>query len=193
LDYVNQKRNYAPTDFNQTHIFNETFIWQLPFGAGSHLATTGVASQVLGGWQLTGVWEATSGMPLNFSCTCASFNTPGNQAFPNFTGTIRKLHGIGTTPWFDTTAFSAPAAKTQGDVGNYISSGPKFFNLDASIFRKVRLSERFNLELRSEWLHATNTPQFSNPNTTYQSSSFGLVTGTNGGNRLINVAGKITF
>jgi Carboxypeptidase regulatory-like domain len=193
LDYVNQRRNYAPTDFNQTHIFNETFIWQLPFGAGSHLATTGVASQILGGWQLTGVWEATSGMPLNFSCTCASFNTPGNQAFPNFTGAIRKLHGIGTTPWFDTTAFSAPAAKTQGDVGNYISSGPRFFNLDASIFRKVRLSERFNLELRSEWLHATNTPQFSNPNTTYQSSSFGLVTGTNGGNRLVNVAGKITF
>jgi len=57
----------------------------------------------------------------------------------------------------------------------------------------MRLTERFNLELRSEWLHATNTPQFSNPNTEYGSASFGLVTGTSGGNRLINVAGKIVF
>ncbi|MGC2400528.1 MAG: carboxypeptidase regulatory-like domain-containing protein [Acidobacteriaceae bacterium] len=195
LDYVNPRRNYAQTDFNQTHIFNNTFMWHLPFGKGAHLASSGVASQVLGGWELAGVWEATSGMPLNFSCTCASFNSPGNQAFPNFTGAaeVRKLHGIGSTPWFDTTAFAAPAAGTQGDVGNYISSGPRFFNLDASIFRRMRLTERFNLELRSEWLHATNTPQFTSPNTTYGSSSFGLVQSTNGGNRLINVAGKITF
>lgn len=195
LDYVNQRRNYAATDFNQTHIFNNTFMWHLPFGEGSHLASTGLPGKVLGDWELTGVWEAASGMPLNFSCTCASFNTPGNQAFPNFTGIgkVRKLHGIGSRPWFDTTAFSAPPADTQGNVGNYISSGPRFFNLDASIFRRVRLTERFNLELRSEWLHATNTPQFANPNTTFGSSSFGLVTTTNGGNRLVNVAGKITF
>jgi hypothetical protein len=194
LDYVNQRRNYAATDFNQTHIFNDSFIWHLPFGEGSHLANSGVAGQVLGNWQLSGMWEATSGFPLNFSCSCtASFNTPGNQAFPNSSSPVQKLHGIKTTPWFNTSVFSDPPAGTQGNVGNYISSGPKFFNLDASIFRRVRLTERFNLELRSEWLHATNTPQFSNPNTEYGSASFGLVTATSGGNRLINVAGKIVF
>ncbi len=194
LDYVNQRRNYAATDFNQTHIFNDSFIWHLPFGEGSHLANSGVAGQILGNWQLSGMWEATSGFPLNFSCSCtASFNTPGNQAFPNSSGPVQKLHGIKTTPWFNTSVFSDPPAGTQGNVGNYISSGPKFFNLDASIFRRVRLTERFNLELRSEWLHATNTPQFSNPNTQYGSASFGLVTATSGGNRLINVAGKIVF
>jgi hypothetical protein len=194
LDYVNQRRNYAATDFNQTHIFNDSFIWHLPFGEGSHLANSGVAGQILGNWQLSGMWEATSGFPLNFSCSCtASFNTPGNQAFPNSSGPVQKLHGIKTTPWFNTSVFSDPPAGTQGNVGNYISSGPKFFNLDASIFRRVRLTERFNLELRSEWLHATNTPQFSNPNAEYGSASFGLVTATSGGNRLINVAGKIVF
>lgn len=196
LDYVNQKRNYAPTDFNQTHIFNQSFIWQLPFGEGAHLASTGIPSKILGGWQLSGMWSAMSGMPLNFgSCTCTSFNTPGNDAFPNMSGPIQKLHGIKTSPWFNTSLFSAPPAGTQGDVPNYISSGPKFFNLDASVFRRVRLNERFNFEFRSEWLHATNTPQFANPNTSYGSSSFGLVTTTTatGGNRLINVAGKITF
>jgi hypothetical protein len=49
------------------------------------------------------------------------------------------------------------------------------------------------MELRSEWLHATNTPQFSLPNTQFGNSSFGMVTGTSGGSRVINLAGKIIF
>ncbi|HEV2276107.1 MAG TPA: TonB-dependent receptor [Acidobacteriaceae bacterium] len=192
LDYVNQNRNYAPTDFNQTHIFNESYSWQLPFGPGQRFVGTGIASKIFGGFQLTGMWELTSGFPLNFSCTCTGFNTPGNQAFPNMTGHVQKLYGIQTKPWFSTANFSVPAAGTQGNVGNYISSGPGFFNLDASLFRRVQLSERFGLELRTEWLHATNTPQFSNPNTTLGSSSFGLVSGATGG-RIVDLAGKITF
>ncbi len=193
LDYVNQRRNYAATDFNQTHIFNETYFWRLPFGQGTHLATTGVASKVLGGWELSGMWQWTSGFPLNFSCTCAAFNTPGNQAFPNITGPFQKLKGIGTQPWFNTTSFSQPAAGAQGDVGNYVYAGPRFFNLNASIFRNIRITERYNFEFRSEWFNLTNTPQFSNPNAEYGSSSFGLVTGTAGSARTISMDGKLTF
>ena len=194
LDYVNQRRNYAPTDFNQTHIFNESYLWHLPIGTGSRLLNAGVPGLVLGGWQLTGMWETTAGFPLAFTCTCSSFNTPGSTAFPNLNSGFRRLHGIGKSTWFDTTAFSTPpAGQLQGNVGNYVFSGPRYFNLDASIFRNIKLSERYNLELRSEWLHATNTPQFSQPNTQFGSTSFGLVTGVNGGNRIINLAGKVTF
>jgi hypothetical protein len=129
---------------------------------------------------------------LNFSCTCPAFNTPGNQAFPNINGPLQKLYGIETRPWFNTQVFSTPAPGQQGNVGNYVSSGPDFFNLDVSVLRRIHLSERFGLELRSEWFHATNTPQFANPNTTLGSSSFGLVTSATGA-RMIDVAGKITF
>jgi hypothetical protein len=194
-DYVNQRRNYAPTDFNQTHIFNESFTWYLPFGKNQHFASTGISSKILGGWELAGVWEAASGTPLAFSCTCtATFNTPGSTAFPNMSGPVKKLHGIQTTPWFDVTKFSVPAAGTQGNVGNFISSGPKFFNLDASIFRRFPIFDRLNLELRSEWLHATNTPQFgfSSSNLELGSSSFGYISTANGA-RVINLAGKLTF
>jgi hypothetical protein len=192
-DYVNQRRNYAPTDFNQTHIFNESYVWNLPFGKNHMLATSGAQSWILGGWELTGMWEMASGMPLAFSCSaCSAFNTPGNNAFPNMSGPVKKLHGIQTKPWFDTTLFSVPKAGTQGNVGNYIAAGPRFFNLDASLFRKIPISERVNLELRTEWLHATNTPQFHNPNTQLGSSSFGYVTGADGA-RVIDIAGKLTF
>lgn len=193
LDYVNQRRNYAPPDFNQTHIFVESYIWQLPIGAHSRLLQGGLAGKVLGGFQLSGVWTAASGFPLNFSCTCSAFNTPGSQAFPNINGGVVKLKNIRTLPWFDITKFSTPAAGTQGNTGSYISEGPRFFNLDATLMRVIPLRERLHLELRSEWLHATNTPQFANPNTQLGSSSFGLVTSTTGGSRIINLAAKMTF
>ncbi len=193
LDYVNQRRNYAPTDFNQTHIFNESYVWNLPFGKDHRLANAGAPSMILGGWEMTGVWETASGTPLAFSCSaCSGFNTPGNNAFPNMSGSVKKLHGIQTAPWFDTSKFSVPAPGTQGNVSNFISAGPRFFNLDASLFRRIPFGERVNLELRSEWLHATNTPQFNNPNTQLGSSSFGYVTGA-GGARVIDIAGKLVF
>ena len=192
LDYVNQRRNWAATDFNQTHIFNQSFTWYLPFGKGKRLASSGIPAHILGGWEFAGVWEFTTGFPLSFSCNCAAFNTPGNHAFPNINGPFQKMYGIGSQPWFNTSLFSIPAAGTQGNVGNYVSSGPDFFNLDASLFRRFQLRERIGLELRTEWFHATNTPQFSNPNTTLGSPAFGLVTSATG-SRIIDVAAKVTF
>ena len=193
LDYVNQRRNYALTDFNQTHVFNESFLWHLPVGSGSHVLATGVPGYILRGWQLSGAWEFATGFPLNFSSTNPNFNTPGSQAFPNQTGSFRRLKGLDKQLWFDTSVFSNPARGVQGNVGNYVYSGPDFFNLDASLSRTFPIREKAHLELRSEWLNATNTPQFAQPGTQFGSSNFGLVTSTIGNGRIINLAGKITF
>jgi hypothetical protein len=38
--------------------------------------------------------------------------------------------------------------------------------MDASLFRHFKLTERFNLEFRAEAQNLTNSPHFSNPNTT---------------------------
>jgi len=193
LDYVNQRRNWALTDFNQTHVLNESFLWHLPVGKGSHILPSGVPGFVLGGWQLSGVWEFATGFPLNFSAVNPGLNTPGTQPFPNMSASVRKLKGLDTQTWFDTTLFSLPAAGTQGNVGNYISSGPAFFNLDASVARTFSIREKANFEFRSEWLNTTNTPQFAQPNTQFGSSSFGHISSTVGNARIINLAGKITF
>ena len=193
LDYVNQRRNWALTDFNQTHVFNESFLWHLPMGTGSHFLSSGVPSFLLGGWQLSGAWEFATGFPLNFSSTNPNFNTPGSQAFPNQNGVFRRLKGVDRQLWFDPTVFSNPAAGTQGNVGNYVYSGPDFFNVDASVSRTFPIRENVRFEFRSEWLNATNTPQFNQPGTQFGSSSFGYVTSTIGNARIINLAGKLTF
>ena len=67
-------------------------------------------------------------------------------------------------------------------------TGPGFFDLDASLFKLVRFTERFNLEIRGEAFSITNTPQFSNPGTNAANfnpdpskNTFGVVTGAGGG------------
>jgi hypothetical protein len=194
--YVDFRRNYARTDFDRTHILNQSYVWELPMGKGQRFFKSGPASMILGGWELSGIWEFMTGGPLNFGCNCKSLNTPGNGQSPWISGPFTKLKGIDTQPWFDTLVFADPTVlfgkATFGNMGRYMFAGPNFFQLDASLFRQVKLTERFNLELRTEWFSATNTPNFSNPDTTLGDANFGLVKGA-GGARGIDFAAKLMF
>jgi Carboxypeptidase regulatory-like domain/TonB dependent receptor-like, beta-barrel len=200
--YVDFNRNWARLDFDRTHVFVANYTWDLPFGPKHRLFATGVPSAIMRGWQLSGLLTLKSGLPINMGCSCP-LNTPGNGDSPNFVGSWKVLHGVGSQTWFDTSAFAEPASNTFGNVGIYNWSGPTLFNLDASLLRQIRLTERFGLEFRTDWFSATNTPQFSNPGGTFGSSSFGKVTSTlqtgsaiqqaYGGNRIIDFAMKLTF
>ena len=194
--YINFRRNYARTDFDRTHMFVQSFIWTLPFGKGRRWALGGPANAVLGGWQLSNVLTFMTGTPFNFGCNCKSLNTPGNHQSPWVTGPIAEPKGVDTQLWFDTSVFQDPTLFnkqiTFGNVGRYILSGPNFFNMDTSLAKVFRLTERMNLQIRSDWFSTTNTPQFDNPHTTFGDANFGYVTGA-GGARSIYFGAKLTF
>ena len=194
--YVDFSRNRARVDFDRTHMFNQSLIYDLPFGKGRRYFQSGPMNIVLGGWQISGVWRWLSGTPLNFGCNCAPLNTPGNGQSPELVAPFYKLYGVNTTPWFNTSAFADPTllfhTPTFGNVGRYIESGPAFFNLDAALFRDIRITERFNLQFRTDWYSATNTPHFNNPDVSLGDSTFGLVTGA-GGSRAIDLGLKLSF
>jgi outer membrane receptor protein involved in Fe transport len=194
--YINFQRNYARTDFDRTQMFNQSFVYDLPFGKGHKYFQSGAGSMILGGWQLTGIWTLMTGLPLNFGCNCTSINTPGNGQSPELVAPFQTLYGVNTNYWFNRAAFADPSVlfgkPTFGDVGRNILSGPGLFDLDAALFRDFRITERFTLEFRTDWFSVTNTPQFGNPNTTLGASTFGRVTGA-GGARTIDVGAKLMF
>ncbi|MBC8165627.1 MAG: hypothetical protein H7Y20_07130, partial [Bryobacteraceae bacterium] len=101
---------------------------------------------------------------------------------------------INDTPWFDTSVYSAPPANTFGNVGRNSASGPSFKNLDASLFKQFRISERMQFEFRAEAFSVTNSPrwQLNNPNTNVNESNFGLIRGA-GGNRSMQLGAKLSF
>ena len=198
--YINQRRDYARNDFDRTHTFVQSIVYDLPFGKGKRLVSSGLGAAVLGGWRVSSFLTLMTGLPLYFTASSTSLQTPDNTQTPDLVAPVQILHGIGPlNPWFSTSSFAAPAGKTFGNVGRNFLSGPGFFNLDASLSKSIRFTERCNLDLRLEAFGVTNTPQFffaSNggtaAGTTLASSSFGQITSASGG-RQLQLGAKFNF
>ncbi len=213
--YINFQRNWHVLDFNRTHYFVQTYVYELPFGKNKKYLQSGPAAYALGGWQLNGILSIASGKPLNFAGSTAVLKAPGNANNLNYFGPggIQILKGNGrSAPWFNNTicnfnpakgalvttgCFAQPGAENGGlpefgNLGWNNINGPGFWNLDASIFRNFQITERFKLQIRGEALSAVNTPNWNNPNTDINSSNFGLITGA-GGARSVQLAAKLYF
>jgi hypothetical protein len=195
--YIDFARNYSRLGNDRTHTFVQSFIYDFPFGRGKKWLNSGIASWVAGGWQVSGVLSLETGTPFTITASNASLNAPNSTQVANINGKFHKLNGIGTAQaWFDPSVFSQPTTAALGNTGNNAFIGPGFFNLDASAFRRFALTERVNLELRGEAFSLTNTPQFGNPSSNVANSDFGHIDGANGGangNRVVELAGKVTF
>jgi hypothetical protein len=93
--------------------------------------------------------------------------------------------------------FFAPPAGELSNTGRNFFIGPKLFQLDLTLGKRIRFDESRNLELRVEAQNATNTPSFAVPsdaNLVISSTSFGLVGGnTVSGSRKVQLAAKFNF
>jgi hypothetical protein len=200
--YINPRRNYARNDFDRTHTFVQSIVYELPFGRGKRFVSSGVGAAILGGWRISSFLTWMSGLPLYFSAPSGGLLAPGNTQTPQLIAPVQILHGIGLgNPWFSNTSstFVAATGTNFGNVGRNYLSGPNFFNLDAALSKSIRFTERYNLDLRLEAFGATNTPQFfftSGNGTvaglTLGSSSFGQITNATGG-RQLQLGAKFNF
>src|SRR5207244_8370694 len=110
------ERSWARTDQDRLHSLVEIFLVQLTFGPDRTWLRDGPLSQVLGGWQLSGIFSAQSGSPIGITMNNATLNAPGNTQRPDVNGTPKVLGAIGSGQlWFDTSVFSTPAANTFGN------------------------------------------------------------------------------
>jgi hypothetical protein len=75
-----------------------------------------------------------------------------------------------------------------------ILRGPDQLNTDLSIIKLFPVTERTNVEFRSEFFNAFNHPIFSDPDNTYSDGpSFGHITTTAANARIIQFALKVNF
>jgi hypothetical protein len=206
-DYVNDNGSigtpadvslsYGPADFDRTHSYVSSFVYELPFLKNA----SGAKGAILGGWQIAGVFIAQSGTPVDIRAAGASLRAPQNQQRPNLNGDQNVLGDIGPgQQYFDTSVYSAPAPNTFGNMTrNAGPRGPGYFNLDMSVMKKIKVNGRVALELRADAFNATNTPHFANPGRDFGTPTFGQVTGTLGtdlggtGPRLVRFGARVTF
>ena len=175
------ERSWARTDRDRTHIWAQSFVWELPLGRNKRWLSTGPLSWVLGDWQVAGIFNAASGSPINFTAPGGTLLMPGNTQRPNASGTPNVIGDIGQNAfWFDTSVFSAPAQNTWGNVRrNSLLNGPGYWVLDMTIARWMRWGDK-QLELRADGFNILNNPRFNNPGGGLGSATFGRVTSTVG-------------
>jgi hypothetical protein len=201
--YVGFQRNYARTDFDRKYSYVQSFVYQLPFGKGMRWMNSGLASAILGNWQLSGIISAYSGTPLTITANGGQLNLPGSTQTADQVAPVQILWGINTgNPWFSTSSFAQPVGARFGTAGRNIFDGPGLFNVNLSLFKDFKFKERWNFELRCDSFNFTNTPQFGNPGTSITSSNYGYVTSTlgsgtgvngTGGGRALQLAAKLSF
>lgn len=192
-------RSYGLADFDRTHSFASSVVYQLPFFRNDKSAL----GNILGGWQISGVFVVQSGPPIDIQSN-AVLRAPGNTQRPNLEHAQKVIGDVGQKPeqkWFDVTAYVNPAPNTFGTMTrNSGPRGPGYANLDAALSKHVRLSERVGAELRVDAFNVTNTPHFNSPgfqgidgaNRTVGSPTFGQIT-SSFGERFLRFGARVTF
>jgi len=168
-------------------------VWELPVGRGRQILSQipGWADALIGGWQLQGFYEGQSGPPIGF----------GNIIFRgDLHQLVLPISERKPSRWFNIDAgFERdPAKQLASNLRAFPSrltglraKGMNIWNLSA--IKNFRLTERFRLQFRSEWLNAMNHTHLAAPNTTPTSPLFGTVTSAPGYPRQIYFALKLTF
>ena len=188
--------------FNRTHSFVQSFVWAIPFASHTH----GITRWVLDGWQLSGLFARQSGTPLDITTSGTNLHAPGNTQRANVSGTPTILDHTGPGQlYFDKSVYSTPAATLTSATGvSYAPfgtltrngsglTGPGYLNLDATIFKKFKFTERVGGEIRADMFNALNHPNFNNPNTSVTSATFGEINGTASSPRLVRFGLRVTF
>ena len=189
----NLKSEWGPSDFYAKHIASIAGTYELPKLAHHNV----FLREVLGNWNITGRMTARTGTPLNIVTGADNALTGTPKQRPNVNGdpvlssdrsTAQKV-----AQWFDGSVFSVPAAQTYGNLGRNALIGPGQFALNAAVLKNFPLGfrEGMYMQFRTEAFNATNTPSFSNPNTTL-GSSLGKITSASGDRRL-QLALKLVF
>jgi hypothetical protein len=176
----------ASSDDDVRQVFNLSAVYQLPFGAGKHyLSSPGIARTIFGGWTLSTIASAQTGLPFNITITRSNGSVPGDLAVsgeerPNYVPGVPLIPPGGSTPqeWVNPAAFSMPAAGTFGDLGRNAFRAPGITDVDFSLAKDISFTERMKLRLRADAFNIANRAQYGAPNANLSASNFGTITST---------------
>jgi hypothetical protein len=167
--WFDTKLNRGLADFNVAHNLEVNYIWEL----GTPKGTSGLGAWVLAGWQLGGIFEASTGVPftpgfagdvLGVKSADPNIDVPnllGGSACGSLVNPGNPVHYIKTQ------CFSLPNPITlRGDLGRNTLIGPGLVNFDFSVFKNnyiKKISDSFNVQLRAEFFNVLNHANFAPP------------------------------
>ncbi|MBC8167682.1 MAG: TonB-dependent receptor, partial [Bryobacteraceae bacterium] len=182
----------AVGQFDRTHVFVVSAIWELPFGRGRAFGAnmSRALNFIAGGWQLNSIYHWQSGNPLNFGNVILR----GSLKDVPLTGDQRSVDR-----WFNVDLFErAPARQLQNNIRTFplrfsnIRSDAQT-KLDLSVIKFFSVTERVRIQFRAEAFNAMNHVNLNAPNMAVTGTAFGTVTGQGSLSRQFQGVLKVIF
>ena len=202
-DEYNRKAEWSIGAQNINYQIASSFLYQLPFGHGQpFLNTGGAADRIVGGWQISGIENWSTGTPIVIggldNGTTAEALYGGNSPIterPTLTGISPKLTSPSAKSWFNGGAFEISPNYVIGNAPRalYNVNNPSYQDLDLQLAKNTSITERLKVQLRLEMFNAFNHPVFANPDVNFKDGTFTQVTGYANNARRLQVAAKVTF
>jgi len=207
INSFNPRQMYGVSDYDMTHQFNANWVAELPFGKGKAMGANapGWLDAVIGGWQFSGLYRITSGLPFSIS---NGVNLPTNGSNAGLSTQIAPIRTGGATKSPDgrvllfpdpTAAFNAYEFTYPGQSGSRNKvRGDGFLGLDASLSKRwiMPYKEGHSVQFRWEVFNVGNFTRFdvnSNPSSLTNSTNFGTYTGLLTNPRVMQFALRYEF
>jgi TonB-dependent receptor-like protein/carboxypeptidase family protein len=203
-DQNSARERWGRASFDRTHRFVFSTTWAIP--TPSH----GFLRAALGNWVLAALTTIQSGSALTIADTNSTNVFGINEDRAQLSGACsndqlvsrgsveRKLNG-----YFNASCFAPPpvigadgVGRGFGDSATGMVNGPGQANLDLAISKFVELRwpmEKNTVQFRAEFFNALNHPQFANPDSTFTSPTFGVISSTSVNARVGQVSLRLAF
>ena len=172
----------GPTNDFVRHSFTGDFLYELPFARAIGTSSL-LLRNLLGGWQVAGIFTARSGSPINVLQETAFEGSRvdyigGEARLEDYRQTLRYL---------DRSPFSlVPIGQASGvpirpgNIGRNALFNIGWWNLDASVAKRFFLTERVNTKIEAQMLNAMNHTNLSGIEARAIRANFGQFTSTRG-------------
>ena len=193
-DFFDIESAWGPASGDATHLFVGSAIYQVP----EDRWTSTIAKSLIGGWQFSGIFRASTGLPLLITQTSAKSGSRPDVV--DAASAVNKACcEAGNLEYLNRAAFAlvpinAVSRQTirAGNVGNGQFRGPNHRNLDFSLAKSFRVAGRSRLEVRSDMLNVLNLTNHTAIQTNISTTNFGRVTGL-GDARIVQVQVRLGF
>ena len=172
----NIQGDYGNSDFDTRHNFTSLLNYDLP--NASHF------KPLLSGWQLSSLLSFHTGQPFNVTTATDNTGTDEGVQRPNLIGNAYAgvSHAFSKTgiQWVDPAAFAQPAPGTYGNLPRNYLYGPGFADVDFSVIKNTKITERVNAQFRIELYNLFNRVNLAPPSGSQGSGGFGITADTIG-------------
>jgi hypothetical protein len=191
LQNDNPELDKQRADFDLTHVFNFNAVYQLPFGRGkTFLNQGGIVDKIVGGWEISAIVQAFSGLPVTFVDPRGTLNTSGRSGRqtpqsnlsnseirglggiyeangniyfinPNILNTGGQASaGFGQTPFEGQVFFNNQPGQV-GGIGRTLVNGPSYFNTNMGLIKNISFTESIRVQLRADAFNVFNNVNFN--------------------------------